>query len=249
MIHGPSATEPGKDTFGTVFFVGKRLQGSTTEAANVLVTAAHVLDGIAGDTATLLLRRRNSDGTYVPFDFNIRIRKNGLPLYVKHDRMDVAAMYVPLPRDAPVTLADAATYLADDSLIDSLQLHPGDQVFFLGFPLAASGPGGFPLLRQGLLASYPLTPVHTVREWVLDAQLFGGNSGGPVYFYYGARIYDGAMHLGGRDRGILGLVIEQVNSALPEFKDKPLNYGVIVPAEFIRETIDKLPAPPPVFLR
>jgi hypothetical protein len=84
----------------------------------------------------------------------------------------------------------------------------------------------------------------TVKEWDLDAVLYDGNSGGPVYFYYENRRYGGSVHLG-FDRGILGLVIQQINSAIPEFGGKALNYGVIVPAQFIRETLDKLPAEAP----
>jgi len=62
-------------------------------------------------------------------------------------------------------------------------------------------------------------------------------------FYYENRRYKGSLHFG-FDRGVLGLVIQQVNSAIPDFKDKPLNYGVIVPAQFIKETLDKLTGAP-----
>jgi hypothetical protein len=72
----------------------------------------------------------------------------------------------------------------------------------------------------------------------------GGNSGGPVYFYYENRRYGGASHFG-FDRGVLGLVTQQVIPGFADFKDKPLNYGVIVPAQFIRETLDKLPPESP----
>ncbi len=53
------------------------------------------------------------------------------------------------------------------------------------------------------------------------------------------RFYTGGIHLG-LEQGIIGLVIEERHSALPEFSGKPLNLGVIVPAGFIRETIDLL---------
>jgi hypothetical protein len=56
-------------------------------------------------------------------------------------------------------------------------------------------------------------------------------------------LFKGQPHFG-IAQGVLGLVIEEEHSVLPQFADKELNYGVVVPAQFIRETLDMLPAPP-----
>ena len=74
---------------------------------------------------------------------------------------------------------------------------------------------------------------------LVDLFLYPGNSGGPAYFTFVHRIYKKQIHLG-VEQGILGLVIQESHSNIPEFKDKPLNLGVIVPAVFIKETIDLL---------
>jgi hypothetical protein len=79
-----------------------------------------------------------------------------------------------------------------------------------------------------------------VKAIIFDLFLYGGNSGGPVYFVYNNRLILGSTYIGQR-RGILGLVIQQAASKIPEFADKPLNLGVIVPAHFIKETIALLP--------
>jgi hypothetical protein len=100
-------------------------------------------------------------------------------------------------------------------------------------------PGGFPILRSARIASYPLTPAKSVKGFYVDLFLYGGNSGGPAYFTFVNRIYHASVHIG-IQQGILGLVIQESRSNLPEFKDKALNLGVIVPAGFIRETIDLL---------
>ncbi len=239
-IYGPDAAKPENTSFGTAFFMGIPIKGDDTNSNAVLITAGHVLDDIGGDTATLLLRRRDKDGNYAPFPYSFKIREKGTNIYIKHDTADVAAMYISVPDEKlPITVLPPV-FLADDMRIEQLQIHPGDEVLCLGFPLFAHGPGGFPLLRGARLASYPLTPMKTIKEWDFDALLYPGNSGGPVYFYYENRRIGAAPRFG-YDRGILGLVIQQVNSALPDFRDKPLNYGVIVPAEFIKETLDKLP--------
>ena len=64
-----------------------------------------------------------------------------------------------------------------------------------------------------------------------------------MYFSYTNRTIRGVAHLGGLMQGILGLVIQTTASTLPEYQGQSLNFGVIVPAVFIRETIDLLPRP------
>jgi len=92
--------------------------------------------------------------------------------------------------------------------------------------------------------SYPLTPMKTIGRIDFDLFVYPGNSGGPVYFSYSNRVFKGQMHLGMSNQGILGLVIQETHSAIAQFADKPLNYGIVVPAPFIRETIDMLPSAP-----
>jgi hypothetical protein len=78
-----------------------------------------------------------------------------------------------------------------------------------------------------------------VKGFLVDLFLQGGNSGGPAYFTFVNRVYNNQLHFGVA-QGLLGLVIQETRSNLPEFKDMPLNLGVIVPAVFIREAIDLL---------
>jgi hypothetical protein len=209
----------------------------------VLVTAAHVFEGISGDTAQIQLRRRNDDGTYSAFGYQLQIRRNGEPLYVRHPTADVAAMYADLPDEVPMTGLSPNVLMTDKTLQD-IELHPGDDAFVLGFPLAVGAPGGFPILRVGHIASFPLTPMSVVKQWEFDLKIFGGNSGGPVYVSYVNRLFKGQLHFG-VVQGILGLVIQEQHSIFPQFADKELDFGVVVPAQFIRETLDMLPALPP----
>lgn len=240
QIAGPLVNRPDRTTFGTVFIIGRPTKADPKISYNVLVTAAHVLDDIGTDTATLTLREPDGKGLYTPFVRTIQIREKGKALYTKHESADVAAMYLPLPQKLGIELLPMA-FLVDDKTMTDIELHPGDQVLCLGFPLMASGPGGFPILRSGRLASYPLTPAKTVKALYYDVLLYGGNSGGPAYYSFENRVFAGATHIG-IQQGILGLVVQQANSKIPEFADKPLNLGVIVPAVYIRETIDKLPS-------
>jgi S1-C subfamily serine protease len=241
LISGPERGHPGRTSFGTAFIVGTPSKADAKKLFFTLVTAAHVLDDIDGDVGTLLLRKRRDDGTYEPFSFAVQIRNHGQPSFAKHPNADVAAMYVGLP-DLKLQIVPKA-FLADDARVRELELHPGDEAFCLGFPLGASATGAFPILRTGRIASYPLLPSSIVRQWMFDLFLYPGNSGGPVFINSRMRDMDGSVAVGGFF-AILGLVIQQSSSAIPEFADKPLNLGIIVPAHFILETLDRLSSEP-----
>ena len=87
--------------------------------------------------------------------------------------------------------------------------------------------------------SYPLTPMKTINQFNFDPFIFPGNSGGPVYFSYVNRPFKGQLPLG-IEQGIFGLVIQEGHPGRPEFSDKTLNFGIVLPSIFIRETIDML---------
>jgi hypothetical protein len=134
-------------------------------------------------------------------------------------------------------------FLVTDKSLEEIEFHPGDEAQILGFPAMFSTEGGFPFLRTGRIASYPLTPMKVVKQWAFDAHVFNGNSGGPAYFTSVNRFFKNTPHLGVA-RGILGLVIQERHSLLPEFANRDLDYGVVVPAKFVRETLDMLLPPP-----
>ena len=247
-IQGPARGDPVRRvTFGTVFVMGIPRPENPAIANIVMVTAAHVLDDIAGDVATLMLRKPNQEGTYSEFPYDIPIRAGGAPLYTRHPTADVAAMYAGLPSEVPMSGLPPA-FLATDQTLAEIELHPGDEAFVLGFPLGVGTPGGFPVLRTGRIASYPLTPMRAVESIVFDLFLHGGNSGGPVYYSYSNRTFKGATHFG-IAQGILGLVIQQARSVEPEHVNSPLNLGLVVPAVFIQETLDRLPPAPEITTR
>ncbi len=197
-----------------------------------------MLNDIEGDEAIVVARRKKPDGSYEAFQGKIAIRKNNVPLYVTHPSADVAVMYGNLPDDVPMT-GVTPDFLSSDKTLEDVDVHPGDEIIVLGFPLAAMSPGAFPILRSARIASYPLTPAKSAKGFLVDLFLYPGNSGGPAYFTFINRAHHNQLHFG-VTQGILGLVIQEWQSNLPEFKDKPLNLGVIVPAVFIKESIDLL---------
>lgn len=234
-ISGPAKGDPKTITTGTAFLSGTPATPAR-RSQYVLVTAAHVLERIEGDHADLVLRREGRDGGFERLDYRIQIRQQGANLYVRHPVADVAAMYVSMPDDATFGWIGPGAIGGDD-LFERFNVHPGDELLAVGFPFGLeANAAGFPILRSGRIASYPLTPASKVRTFLLDLHVYEGNSGAPVYLYDRTRVVRGVIQLGQEVNFVAGL-IGQLSTA----GDRSLELAVIVPAQFIRETIARLP--------
>jgi hypothetical protein len=240
-ITGPSSKQAGATTGGTVFLMGKPIGNG--KASYVMVTAAHVFDDIAGEQAAITFHYKDADGKYQHGVYPIKIRDGDKALYTKHPSVDVAALYVQMPAQfQSIKMLDIALLLKDE-WITHFEIHPGDELLCLGFPLFASSEHGYPILRGGTIASYPLVPQKEYKTWLFDFRVFPGNSGGPVYFVDRNRTYGKVTHLGETIQFVVGLVTQQAFAPLVGNRD--LQLGIIIPATYIRETLDMLPAKSP----
>ena len=236
----------GNGSVGTVFIMGTPIKDNPSSVRYTLITAAHVLEGANGDEATLHLRVKNGD-QFVRRPFVIKIRENGTNLWVRHPDADVAALFVALPTDADIQCIPTTGMFADDDFITHNEIHPGDELYVLGFPLGAeANDAGFPILRSGAIASYPIIPTRDVKTFLLDFQVYRGNSGGPVLIYQMNRIIGGKMPTVNFCR-VMGLVsqekiiTEQVQSLYENRQSQhPLAAAVVVHASLIQETINLL---------
>jgi hypothetical protein len=243
LVSGPSARagEQDKDRFGVGFVLLRHVKQDSDETRYVLVTAKHVFEDIRGDTAILLLRKRNLVGDPVPFPFPISIRDKGKNLYTGNLDADVAVIDVALPKDSIVVqLGPEITninWLATDEFLKDIKIHPGDELSCLGFPLGLAGSDAdYPVLRSGKIASYPIIPLKKARRIAYDFHVEAGNSGGPVYFSFNYRPYKDVLSFGLTYQKIFGLVTEKVNPV----GDVDPSIGIIVPSIYIKETIDLL---------
>jgi len=233
-------------SLGTGFLLGQPLAGDPTRAAYVFVTAAHVLAESKSGVAVLHLRKRAGNG-FGRLPVKIQIRAGGKPLWTQHPTADVAVMRLKLPEDAHLMLAPT-DLLASDDRLRQLAVGPGEELLVLGFPFGAeSSAAGFPILRSGRIASYPLLPAKEVKTFLMDFQVFKGNSGGPVFLMSKPRAGSGtgaAVPV----LSLVGLVSQEQQfreriQSLAEItvRNHRMGLAVVVHAHFIRETIDLLP--------
>jgi hypothetical protein len=258
-IEGPTG-KPKEVTFGTCFIMGIPEADKPSKAEPVLVTAAHVLENISGEKANIYLRQKLAEGKFKKVPHELQIRKGNKPLWVRHPEADIAVMKVSLPsfvsKQAEEMPMLSTNLLADDKMMEKYEIHPGDQLLCLGYPLGVeANPFGFSILRSGRIASYPLTPARDIKSFLFDFEIFEGNSGGPVYFVDKGRSYSGTTHLGEEIRFVVGIVTEQKfgfrtsiateksrerNSVRIDTEREELKLAVIVPAHFIKETLNLL---------
>jgi hypothetical protein len=199
----------------------------------VLVTANHVFEDMPGQQARIGYRVANPDGSWSYSPQPLRIRDaSGHALWTHHPSRDVAAITI----TAPPEFAKAAipeSYLASDDTFTKYQVEAGDELMALGFPRGlAANQAGFPILRAGRIASYPVAPAKIFPTFLLDFSVFPGNSGGPVFMHDESRrsAADGGS---GQDvEFIAGLLTQQV-----ELNNERLEIGIVTHAKYIRETI------------
>jgi S1-C subfamily serine protease len=238
----------GPGSLGTGFVMAKP-NTNTARAFYLLITADHVLQAIQGEAAVLVMRQPAPSNAWKRVEFPVRIRIGATSLWKKHPDVDVAAMFIGLPpntveRPVPTTL------LADDETLEKYEFHPGTELLCLGYPFGAEANAyGFPILRSGRIASYPLTPTKDNRTFLFDFTVFRGNSGGPVYAVRENAIYGGGTHAG-VIQCVVGIVVQERNitQTTQELYEKretttPLRLGEVVHASFIKELVGSMGYP------
>ncbi len=188
----------------------------------MLVTAAHVVEPAEGGQVRIGWRYETGEGgwRFEPQPTPLATA-DGRSYWTRHPERDVAVLEV----SAPPEFARAAiplAWLSGEGAEESIT--PGEELMALGFPLGLSANrAGFPILRSGRLASWPLWPAQAFPTFLIDAAMFPGNSGGPVFTFGRA----GATY-----PTILGVVTQQV-----EQNSERLALGVVTHAAYVIETI------------
>ncbi len=225
----------GTRTVGTGFLINDPTPDGRPRI--VLVTANHVFAKMPGPIATIGFRIESASGAWQYTPTPLKIRDGAKELWIHHPNRDVAVIAI----DAPPAFARAAipeTWLATDDTFTKYDLGPGDEMLALGFPEGLSAnSAGFPILRSGKVASFPLGPSSAFPTFLLDFNVFPGNSGGPVYVDAHERQAPGAD--GGAPGGfIAGMLTQQV-----ELGSQNLSIGIVTEARFVRETLSLLDDP------
>jgi hypothetical protein len=200
-----------------------------------LVTTAHTLERTKGETAILVLRDQKKDASYSRHDLTLKIRSGDKPLWVRHEKQDVAVLKLTEPLPTEVTVLPTSR-LADEARLKEAAVHVCSLLFVLTYPQRfEANRAGFPVARQGIFASPPMLPSATHPTFLGDFITFAGDSGGPVF-------------IAGKDDHplIVGIVLAQNHhdeKVKTEYEETtihhPLNLGTILHARYVIETLDQ----------
>jgi hypothetical protein len=200
-----------------------------------------VFSNMSGPSARIGYRFQGADGAWRYSAQPLAIRQGASQLWTRDPGQDIAAIAIKAPPDFAKAAIPIA-WLADESALVQQEVGPGDEMFVLGYPEGyASNTEGFPILRVGRVASYPLTPTKEFQNFLLDFRVFNGNSGSPVFMTPAVRRRPGAPELA--NPLVAGIVTSQTVVG-----DERLELGIVIQAQYIRETLKLLdqPTSPPV---
>ena len=128
------------------------------------------------------------------------------------------------------------TLSADLLSYNDEELHPGSEVWFVGYPENRFDTAhNLPILRRGYIASIPRVDFQGQPQLLIDAQVFPGSSGSPVFVTLDRKFQ------------LLGVVTQtmirnQKLEAVPAIKatgvQQVLGLGIVLKAHLIRELVD-----------
>ena len=203
--------------------VVNRTGAGAHDAFPVVVTSAHVLS-VAPHGPFFLAARVPGNGAEPSVALlEFQPTSTAEPAYVRHPVYDVAAIELPIPPDIAAQLTLPS--FINENAIGTDAPRVGDEVSVLGFPQVFPGTAGaFPVLRAGRIASYAAGPRSEWGKFLVNANIYPGDSGGPVF----------AARRRGRPR-LIGMMTERIG---PREGAVPL--AVAIDARVIRETLQLL---------
>jgi len=210
---------------GTGFFVGVQNPTDSTNRWPVLVTAAHVVNGIPGEQLYIDMRKRR---TVDPLTVNFRFREGQKNLYVQHPEEDVVAMFVNGIWDTVDRVWINYEDVAGNQTFREKEIHVGDNIKVFGFPKGIIMNLSLPMVRSGIIAGLLLPPATTTI--LIDSRILPGDSGGVVYMHEPNRTVNGkALPVS----AVVGIHVGH-------WTDESANLGNVLSSQLVRETVDIL---------
>jgi len=171
---------------GTGFLYGrfdKKIDDKTRTYNVFLVTNKHVIDGL---NRIYLKFNSPGDGSAKDYPADL-VARNGRPIWVGHPEPQVDVAVLPInANQLKEELRKYAYFQSDQHVFASDELKnegvsEGDGVFVLGFPMGmVDAERQYVICRSGAIARIRDLLEGKTKDFLVDATVFPGNSGGPV---------------------------------------------------------------------
>ena len=195
----------------------------------LLISNRHVLN--KGNDGRIRIRhnRMGADGNVVLGSVHIVSIDRFEQRYVPHpnEQVDLACLDV----TDLYGLGSSAyiRYLTESDLspLAVADVGPGSSVLFIGYPNDYfDAVNNLPLVRQGTLASLPNVDFGGKGVLIIDALVFQGSSGGPVFVNVAGNYY------------LLGVIEGTIQGTTPSGHPAVLGLGVVIKRQHVRELIE-----------
>ena len=132
------------------------------------------------------------------------------------------------------------------------ELSVAQNIYFVGYPDDRyDAKNNLPLIRTGMIASHPKYDYNGSAVFIIDAQVFPGSSGSPVFIDLTyENIKNGQIVLGKKDIKLLGIVsatmirnnqLKSIQTENQLLTEEVLGLGIVYKATAIKELIDSMP--------
>ena len=254
------------DSCGTGFLVKDDLHSVT--GSLFLITNKHVISADSAKrydaTSITVYGNVTRDGKTIGQRFEVPLIRDNVYLWNEHPDPDVDVLAInvsSLLNSNPNLMHLAVSYelFADSTVIDSLDITIGEEVYTIGYPSKRyQGRTYLPIVRKGIIATmigqeyidYPRLPDgnrrrRTNRGFLIDGATIPGSSGSPVVLRpTGERYMNGDWVIGLIPEPFLLGIVSQTYYAPIEGSDSTahapyVDLGLAYDAITIRETIDR----------
>jgi S1-C subfamily serine protease len=238
--------------FGTGFLVGRHHKEAPAEQKNYhlfLVTNKHVLKNVES-----IIVRFNPKTEEPARDYDISLAPRKELLMVGHPDPDIDVVVISINADvlqkeqarfAFFALDEHALQIAD---IKEHGTSEGDFVYVLGFPMGiVSSDRQYVIVRSGVIARLRDTVDQKSREFLIDANVFPGNSGGPVVLKPEIVSIEGTKTI--NRAALIGIItsyipyqdtaISQQTGRTRIIFEENSGLAAVVPSDFIIETVEE----------
>ncbi|MBZ0335006.1 serine protease [Marinobacter sp. AL4B] len=185
----PQASGEGA-SIGTGFLFKAPLGDDSNRAVMLLISNKHVY-GNPNQKITLNFHRRDPEDPSRPLLGEIKTLEadNFSGVYSEHPNpsVDLACLNVSVITQEDQEIFHKNLYPEMLSTFQEPDLLPGKDVWFVGYPENRYDVAhNLPILRKGYIASVPKINFNNHQQMVIDAQVFPGSSGSPVFATLGS---------------------------------------------------------------
>lgn len=207
----------GETSVGTAFFFNKSHPTDPNQFMPVLVTNKHVINGAI--EGVIQIYRADASGNPITNNrISVNIDKSFFDKFTKSADYDIAIIPITGLFEHAAKIGDKIFYRAADKSIVPNEKQLGElgameDIVFIGYPSGIIDTNsGLPVIRKGITATPLWANFEGKKEFLIDAGVFPGSSGSPVFILNQGSYATGANLVVGTRVMLVGLIYQTIQT-------------------------------------